>query len=388
MPSPWSRSRRRSPGPDTAAPPVPDEEERLDRIACAQCGAELTYAPGTRSVRCAYCGHEQAITGSPWQVVVERDLVQALEHAADERLTEDRRTLKCETCAASFDAAEGQGAGHCPFCGSAVVADPARTRRIRPEGVVPFAIPKEKAQDALRQWLAGLWFAPSDLSRRAEAEARMEGLYLPFWTYDCATETEYQGARGIRVVRQVPVRRVVDGKAVTQMQAVTELRWTPVAGRVARHFDDVLVPASRALPLDDLGRAGAWNTEGLRPYAPDWLAGFRSALYDVALGDGFAAAQEAMRAAIAADIRRDIGGDAQRIEASRTSWRDATFKHVLLPVWVAAYRYRGRTFRFVVNGQTGLAHGERPWSAVKIALAVLGAVVVAGALALLAGQSG
>ena len=386
MPSPWSRSRPRSPEPDAPAPGGA-EEERLDRIACGQCGAELTYAPGTRMVRCAYCGHEQEITGSPWQVVVERDLVTALEQAADERLTEERRTLKCETCAASFDAEEGQGAGRCPFCGSAVVADPARTRRIRPEGVVPFAIPKETAQGSLRQWLAGLWFAPSDLSRKAEAEARIEGLYLPFWTYDCDTATEYRGARGTRVVRHVPVTRQVQGKMVREMQAVTEIRWAPVSGRVARHFDDVLVPASRALPLDDLGRAGAWNTEGLKPYAQDWLAGFRSALYDVALGDGFAAAQEAMRATIAADIRRDIAGDAQRIEASRTSWRDATFKHVLLPVWVAAYRYRGRTFRFVVNGQTGQAHGERPWSKGKIALAVLGALVLAFVLALLAGQS-
>lgn len=386
MPSPWSRSRRRSPAPD--ATPAEVEEERLERIACTQCGAELTYAPGTRMVRCAYCGHEQAITGSPWQVVVERDLAAALERAAEAHITEDRRVLKCETCGASFDAAEGQGAGRCPFCGSAIVADPARARRIRPDGVVPFAIPKENAQDALRQWLAGLWFAPSDLSRRAEAEARIEGLYLPFWTYDCATETEYQGARGIRVVRHVPVRRVVQGKAVTQMQAVTELRWTPVAGRVARHFDDVLVPAARALPLDDLGRAGTWNTRGLRAYAPDWLAGFRSALYDVPLADGFAAAQGVMRDIIAADIRRDIGGDAQRIEASRTAWRDATFKHVLLPAWVAAYRYRGRSYRFVVNGQTGQAHGERPWSVAKIALAVLGALVVAGVLALIAGQAG
>jgi LSD1 subclass zinc finger protein len=382
--SPWSRSRRRSPAPE----PAGSEEERLDRIACSQCGAELTYAPGTRAVRCAYCGHEQAITGSPWQVVVERDLAAALERAAEEHIGEERRVLKCETCAASFDAAERQGAGRCPFCGSAIVADPARTRRIRPDGVVPFAIPKETAQDALRQWLAGLWFAPSDLSRRAEAEARMEGLYLPFWTYDCATETEYRGARGIRVVRHVPVRRAVDGKAVTQMQAVTELRWTPVAGRVARRFDDVLVPAARALPLDDLGRAGAWNMQALRAYAPDWLAGFRSALYDIPLADGFAEAQAAMRAAIDADIRRDIGGDAQRVTASRTAWRDATFKHVLLPVWVAAYRYRGRTFRFVVNGQTGQAHGERPWSVAKIALAVLAALAVAGALALIAGEAG
>ena len=56
-----------------------------------------------------------------------------------------------------------------------------------------------------------------------------------------------------------------------------------------------------------------------------------------------------------------------------------TFKHVLLPVWLAAYKYRGKTYRFVVNGRTGRVQGERPWSAIKIALAVIVGLIVAAA---------
>jgi len=57
-----------------------------------------------------------------------------------------------------------------------------------------------------------------------------------------------------------------------------------------------------------------------------------------------------------------------------------TFKHVLLPVWLAAYKYRGETYRFVVNGRTGRVQGERPYSKGKIALAVLAGLLVAGAI--------
>ena len=88
-----------------------------------------------------------------------------------------------------------------------------------------------------------------------------------------------------------------------------------------------------------------------------------------------------MNRVIERDVRRDIGGDQQRIGELGTEVGRLTFKHVLLPVWLAAYRYRGRSFRFVVNGRTGTVEGERPWSAVKIARRSCSALLVALALA-------
>jgi hypothetical protein len=37
-----------------------------------------------------------------------------------------------------------------------------------------------------------------------------------------------------------------------------------------------------------------------------------------------------------------------------------TFKHVLLPLWVGTYRYRGRQYPVLINGQTGKVSGEKP----------------------------
>ena len=66
---------------------------------------------------------------------------------------------------------------------------------------------------------------------------------------------------------------------------------------------------------------------------------------------------------------------------------DVTFKHILLPVWVAAYKYRGKTYRFVVNGRTGAVKGERPYSALKIALAVIAGLIVAGVVGFVVAQN-
>ena len=126
-----------------------------------------------------------------------------------------------------------------------------------------------------------------------------------------------------------------------------------------------------------------WDLSALSAYEPRFLAGFRAEGYGVPVEEAYGEAREIMNQVIASDVRADIGGDHQRITQMQTEVGQLTFKHVLLPVWLAAYRYRGRSFRFVINGRTGAVEGERPYSAVKIALAILLGLLVALALAYL-----
>ena len=89
-----------------------------------------------------------------------------------------------------------------------------------------------------------------------------------------------------------------------------------------------------------------------------------------------------MAPVIRLDVAQAIGGDQQRIQALDTRYGEIRCKPVLLPVWLSAFRFRDRTYRFVVNGRTGEVQGERPYSAGKIALAVLlAALVIGGGLA-------
>ncbi len=57
---------------------------------------------------------------------------------------------------------------------------------------------------------------------------------------------------------------------------------------------------------------------------------------------------------------------------------------MLLPVWIAAYRYHDQVFRFLVNGQTGEVVGKAPYSWIKILLTVLVTAALLGLAYLLA----
>jgi len=47
-----------------------------------------------------------------------------------------------------------------------------------------------------------------------------------------------------------------------------------------------------------------------------------------------------------------------------------------LPIWVMAYRYQDRVFRFLINGQTGRATGQAPTSWKKLVAVVLIAILI------------
>lgn len=315
-----------------------------DRFPCEQCGALLTYAPGTSELVCAYCGHRNHIVEAAVEIV-ENDLRAALERGLAEAPTEEKRTVKCGACAAEFTLGPDRHAGTCPFCGSAAVADTGASRRIKPAAMLPFAIDGNEAQGRLRTWLQGLWFAPSKLKDYARGKGRLVGMYIPYWTYDSRTETDYSGQRG--TVYQVPmqVRVMRSGQPSFETRMVQKVRWTPVSGHVSRVFDDVLVLASRSLPSSITDRLEPWDLQDLRPYTESYLSGFESEAYQVPLDEGFGVAQAKMREALQQDVMADIGGDLQRIGRMEVRHAASTFKHVLLPVWLAAYAFQGRSYR-------------------------------------------
>ena len=120
-----------------------------------------------------------------------------------------------------------------------------------------------------------------------------------------------------------------------------------VAG-VTVPFDDVLVMGSRSIPRDLAREAAPWDLNVLVEYQPEYLSGFRAEVYSIDLEEGFEVARERMAPTLRTAVRQDIGGDHQRIHELTTHHAHIRFKHLLLPFWVAAFRFGRRSFRFVV----------------------------------------
>lgn len=355
-------------------------ELRLEtRFPCAQCGADLRFDTGTQRLTCEYCGHENHVDFDHTPIQ-ELDFRAAVAEQLSEEQTEVTHVAHCETCGASVEYDANLHADRCPFCDSVFVTGTGEHRHIKPKGVLPFTLSEEEATEAMRHWLGSRWFAPSGLERYARADNAMNGVYIPYWTFDADTDSNYRGQRGDVYYEQRWVTVMTENGPRRSRQSVPRVRWSRVRGRVRRAFDDVLTVGSASLPPRFAEALTPWDLHALVPYAPGFLAGFRAEAYTIDLREGFAEARGIMDLQIRRDVRFDIGGDRQRVESVETRFGDVTFKHVLLPLWVAAYRYRNKSYRFVVNGRSGKVYGERPYSAWKIIVAFIAGMILMAVL--------
>lgn len=342
-------------------------KENINRFLCPNCGANMVFDARAGKLACPYCAYTQeiAVDGA----VEERDYYAFLQRGMQnlQPMAENAMQSRCDSCGAIVNFTPPETATRCDFCGAKIVAQPkAADPLVAPEGVLPFSVTDKQAVANYNTWLSSLWFAPSALKNMAQAD-KMSSIYIPYWTYDAWTESNYTGERGEYYYETETYYENGEQKE----REVRKTHWYSVSGTVSRQFDDVCIPATASLPEKYIQKLEPWDLESLKPYEPAYLSGHKAQTYQIALDQGFQKFQKIAEGVIREDARRDIGGDEQRVSDVSTDYQNITFKHLLLPIYAGAYRFNGKVFQIVVNGRTGEVQGERPYSWIKITAFVL-----------------
>ena len=335
---------------------------------CPACGAEAHWSPARGALVCPYCGTASKATletrGSD-TVIVEHDLVAALRGIPDSARgwQAAKTSVRCQSCQAIsvFDA--GRVGQRCDFCGSAALVPHEQVKdAFRPESLLPLRVPELQARERIRSWFGKLWFAPGRFAARALTDT-LKGVYVPYWTFDARADADWTAEAGHYYYVEVSGKRE------------RRVRWTPASGSLSHVFDDELVCASRGVAPGLLRSVEPFPSDTLVPYDPGYLAGWIVERYQIDLVEAAEQSRRRMDARLRELCARQVPGDTQRNLQVRSSYSAQTFKHVLAPLWLATYTYRGRTRQVLVNGVTGKVAGDRPWSWPKIALAILFALL-------------
>ena len=301
------------------------------------------YAPGTTELKCEYCGHSQEISPES-DNFEELELKPYLEQLGSQSHSEEITMLHCKSCGANQHVEENYKSLHCVYCSSPlIVEDMYKEEWILPGAVLPFQIDQKQAYLKFKKWVDSLWFAPSKLKKAAIDPQNTKGLYSPYWTFDAQLYADYTGQRGDYYYVNVPYTTTVNGKTVRRTRRERRTRWTPARGSVTGFVDDTLIRASKQRSGVIPPKIAKWDLKLLQPFDSSFLAGFVTEKYTIPLKQGHIASNKIARKIAERWARRDIGGDTQRISSIDMKLTDETFKHILLPVYISAYKFKGKT---------------------------------------------
>ena len=251
---------------------------------------------------------------------------------------------------------------------------------ILPGALVPFALDAKKAQSIFKSWVGKIWFAPDNLKKAALDPEGLHGLYIPYWTFDANLFASYQGQRGDYYYEN----QTYNSDKGKRTRRVRKTRWTYASGKVDGFVDDILISASEKKRKEIPSKVAFWNLKDLVVFNSKYLSGFVTEKYTVSLKEGHHKSFQEAKNIAYNWIRRDIGGDTQRVANADIKLSNEKFKHILLPVYISSYRYEGKEYNFYINGQTGVLSGNRPYSFWKIFFLVLFILVIITIIAIFA----
>jgi hypothetical protein len=262
--------------------------------------------------------------------------------------------------------------------------DPAQTGRQDPEFVIGFAITPDQAEGLYRKWLGSRSaFRPGDLSQAAEAD-RLRGIYLPFWSFSMKADSVWRAQIGEYWYRtETYTTTDANGKTVTQTRQVQETEWWPLEGGHHAYYSFYLVSGSKGLPQAVSQWIEPFELLALKRYAPRYLAGWLSEEYSVEKDAARPLCEQEFRRREHAAISAFLPGDTHNTLQVQTTFSKVNSDLILLPIYLRSYRYRGRLYRSLINGQSGKISGEKPISVGRILAFVTLLLLLAGLIALL-----
>ena len=369
-----NQAEKEMPGADPTMTATMEETDRK----CPRCGGALEYDPATGGLKCPYCDYTEAIQAEKdaehadgsfrpdGRFVATEHRFTGREDMASTDWGTATKTIICKSCGAETIYDANAIANTCPYCGSVQVMPAGNDQQkiMAPGGVVTFDVDDQKASALFKKWIGHKFFCPR-LAKEGAAPEKFHGVYVPYWTFDAEGSGYYTGQYGRH--RQV---RTSDGKTTTKTD------WYSCSGWVQQSFNDVLVTGSERYDRKTLQKLEPFRTDLVKPYKPQYLAGFMAERYTVKLTDAWPKAQGIMDATMDAEARSDIQmrhhPDEIGMVHVQSNYSHVTYKYLLLPVWISSFRYRERVYRFMVNGQTGKVAGQTPISWLRVAALLVG----------------
>ncbi len=347
-------------------------QQDSEQHSCPNCGAPLRYDPQSGNLICDHC--ESTFEFEKRDDVCEREFDDLVTF---QKVSKGEVTCyRCSNCGAVSVVPRSVLATKCAYCDSPLVLDDVTGTFVKPDTVIPFELTKADAIKQLSAWRKRRWFAPRKFRKQVKEDG-IKGIFVPAWTFDAETSSQYSGSVGYNRTRTV--RR--NGKTYTE----TYTEWRHVSGVVDKNFDDITLRANENIPSNYFKVLKPTDQSKYRVFDDEYLAGYMADHYTLEPLDAFNQAKEIMLEEIRMTIMYMYHADHLGAMDVDMQISQKSFKYLLIPVYVATTKYKSKQYMQYVSGvysdnvkKTSKIAGKAPISGWKLTLAIiLGLGVVA-----------
>lgn len=339
------------------------QREQILHFQCQNCGGTIKWSIAKQRLECAAC-RSPFTPDNPDAPVLEHNFAAYAALEQEDLSFPEQTVITCSSCGAQIVFGQQDTASTCPMCGSSQVMANRQIAGVPPDGLIPFRIDKETAQQQFHKWVSSLSFAPNQLKRSYQLE-KLVPVYLPFWTFDAQADAWYTGKGG---------RDYYDDEDNLQTD------WTTVDGSMTVAYDDLAICAATG-PVQELidGILPYSTQRSAVPYDSAYLSGFSAQRYAVRADTALGQAKEKIRRHLidrAEKLIKEDGYDHAEVNTLDFNLSHVGYKHILLPAWVSTFTFDGKQYLYLINGETGKVTGKRPFSLPKILAACLVSLII------------
>ena len=305
-------------------------------VLCSNCAGKLIFNPASQKLECANCG-------AGYRPEDVRDI-----NTDVYSKYYDTRVYTCGHCGAEVITSDTESSTFCVYCGNPAIVFSRVSKEYRPDGIIPFKITKQEALTKIRSKFENNPIVPKEIAGYFKPE-NMRGIYVPYWVINA----EYQEADWI-------TGTVKRGKH-------SETRYYSRAGEV--RFKNVPVDGSRILNDDVSMRLEPFYLEQAKDFDEDYLNGFYSNTSDMDILDLRESASKRCHKLYADEVVKSIPKNARNVKIRDSIyWADIQDDpiYMMFPVWFLTFKYNGKPYTVLVNGQTGKVTGTLPWLQKKV----------------------
>jgi len=337
---------------------------------CRNCGAALSHSIDTQSWDCKFCGSSYALdeiqgAGKPE--------IQEPQASGFHNFNENEASAyECPSCGGHIVTDKNTAATFCVYCHNPTVIASRLRDRGMPDLIIPFKLGKDEAVKALQKLCKGKPLLPKEF-RESAVNGEVSGLYVPFWLFDSDVDGYMEGL-GRRVTvwsdRKYHYTKTDTYKVVRSGSIF--VKRVPVDG--SAKLDDKLMEAMEPYHYGEL-----------RDFAMEYVSGHFAETYEIPSGRAGERAASRMKDGMSGILREQVRGyNSFDVKQMDVKTRNFSHKYAMLPVWTLMHMFGGKTYYFVMNGQTGTIVGKLPISWRKAGV-IFGVVSALSFLAMLIG---